>query len=99
VRHETLETFGAVSEETALEMARGVRRLLLTDVSLAVTGIAGPGGGIPDKPVGLVYIALSTPECDVCQRWVWDGNREQNKAHSARAALEMLADYLFSRIH
>ncbi len=97
VRRETLETYGAVSEETAVEMARGVRRVLQTGVSLAITGIAGPGGGMPDKPVGLVYIALSAEDDEECRRFVWDGDREQNKARSAQAALEMLAEYLRRR--
>jgi len=97
VRRETLETYGAVSEETAVEMARGVRRVLQTGVSLAITGIAGPAGGMPDKPVGLVYIALSAEDDEECRRFVWDGDRQQNKARSAQAALEMLADYLRRR--
>ena len=97
VPHQMLETYGAVSEETATEMARGVRRILQTGVSLAITGIAGPAGGMPDKPVGLVYIALSAEDDEECRRFVWDGDREQNKARSAQAALEMLADYLRRR--
>ena len=97
VPHQMLETYGAVSEKTAAEMARGMRRVLQTGVSLAITGIAGPGGGMPDKPVGLVYIALSAEDHDECRRFVWDGDREQNKALSAQAALEMLAEYLRRR--
>ena len=62
VKHETLEAFGAVSEQTAREMARGVRLALGADVGIATTGIAGPGGGTPEKPVGTVYIAVSTAE-------------------------------------
>lgn len=62
VKHETLEAFGAVSEQTAREMARGVRLALGADVGIATTGIAGPGGGTPEKPVGTVYIAVSTEE-------------------------------------
>jgi PncC family amidohydrolase len=97
VGRETLETYGAVSEQTAVEMARGVRRVLQTGVSLAITGIAGPDGGMPDKPVGLVYIALSAEDGEECRRFVWDGDREQNKARSAQAALQVLADYLRRR--
>jgi PncC family amidohydrolase len=94
VRHATLERHGAVSEQAAREMALGVRRLLGTDVSLAVTGIAGPGGGSKDKPVGLVYIALDADNGQECQRFTWGGDRAENKLHSARAALELLLAYL-----
>ncbi len=62
VREETLRSFGAVSEQTAREMARGVRLSLGAHIGTATTGIAGPGGGTPDKPVGTVYVAVSTPE-------------------------------------
>ena len=62
VSHETLEKYGAVSEQTAREMARGVRLALGADVGIATTGIAGPGGGTPEKPVGTVYVAVSTAE-------------------------------------
>ena len=94
VNHDELYDHGAVSEVVAREMARGVRRLLGTDLSVAVTGIAGPGGGLPGKPVGLVYIALSSRSEERCERFVWDGNRETNKALSADAALKMLVEYL-----
>ncbi len=97
VRHDTLYDHGAVSEQTALEMARGARRLLGTDVALSVTGIAGPGGGMPGKPVGLVYIALSARDQETCHQFVWEGTRESNKAHSAQAALELLVAYLRQR--
>jgi nicotinamide-nucleotide amidase len=97
VRHGTLYDHGAVSEQTALEMALGARRLFGTDLALSVTGIAGPGGGMPDKPVGLVYIALSTRDQEVCHRFVWKGDRDRNKADSAQAALELLVTYLRKR--
>ena len=64
---ETLATFGAVSEQTALEMARGVRQRSGADIGLATTGIAGPSGGTPEKPVGLVYVALSTADKEEVQ--------------------------------
>ena len=90
VRHTTLYEHGAVSEQTAIEMARGARRALRADIGLAVTGIAGPGGGMPDKPVGLTWVALSMREGDRAEKHIWDGNREQNKADSVQAALQLL---------
>ena len=94
VRHETLERHGAVSAETVQEMARGVRRAMRTDVGLAVTGIAGPGGGTAEKPVGLVFVGLATPEGERCERHVWNGDRLTNKQLTARAALQLLIDHL-----
>jgi PncC family amidohydrolase len=94
VKHDTLYNYGAVSRETALEMARGARRVLGTDIGLSVTGIAGPTGGTPDKPVGLVYIALSTRDSEQCERHVWKSDRSGNKALSAEAALDLLRRYL-----
>ena len=101
VRHDTLDKYGAVSEQVALEMARGVRELLGSDVAVSATGIAGPTGGTPQKPVGLVYIALSAKDqaasAEVCQRFVFDHDREGNKAASAEAALKILETYLRER--
>jgi PncC family amidohydrolase len=90
VRYTTLYEHGAVSEETAIEMARGARRALRADIGLSVTGIAGPGGGLPGKPVGLTWIAISTREGDSAESHVWEGDREQNKTLSAEAALQFL---------
>lgn len=98
VHHNTLYDHGAVSEQTALEMARGVRRLLHTDAGISITGIAGPGGGMPNKPVGLAHIALSARDYEECRQFVWDSDREGNKAHSAQAALEILSLYLRQRL-
>jgi PncC family amidohydrolase len=94
VTWETLEKHGAVSRATVLEMARGVRRALAADVGLAVSGIAGPGGGTPDKPVGLTWVGLSTPHIQYAQEYYWHGDRLENKAASAEAALRLLADHL-----
>src|SRR3990172_43635 len=94
VSHNTLYDHGAVSEETAREMARGVRRALGADIGVSVTGIAGPGGGMPDKPVGLTWVALSTREGEHAKRFVWDGDRITNKEKSAEAALEVVREYL-----
>ena len=96
VRWETLEKYGAVSKETVLEMARGVRTALAADIGLSVSGIAGPGGGTPDKPVGLVWIGLSAEQVDEAWRNIWPGDRLQVKEQSAQAALQMLVDYLES---
>lgn len=90
VPHALLEAQGAVSAEAAAAMAEGVRRLLGADLALAVTGIAGPGGATPAKPVGLVYIALATPAATHCQRHLWGGTRTENKRSSVAAALAML---------
>ncbi len=94
VAEQTLLDFGAVSAETALEMARGVRARLGTDLGVSVTGIAGPGGGTPQKPVGLVWIGLSAPweERAVC--YTWQGDRVGNKEASAQAALALVLETL-----
>lgn len=94
VPHETLVEQGAVSKETAVAMAQGARRLLGTDLALSVTGIAGPTGGTPEKPVGLVYIALAAQGVDVWQKHVWQGDRRENKRLSAEAALRLLHEFL-----
>ena len=94
VRAETLEQFGAVSRETVLEMAQGTRLAFDADISLSVSGIAGPGGGTPDKPVGLTWIGLSSPTADLAWQYVWQGNREQVKAQTAQQALRLLVDFL-----
>jgi PncC family amidohydrolase len=91
---ETLVQHGAVSGETALDMARGARRLLGTDIAVSITGIAGPTGGTPDKPVGLVYIALAAEDAELLEEHVWSGDRTANKEQSAEAALELILKYL-----
>lgn len=96
VRRETLLAHGAVSRETALEMAHGVRQLLGSDIALATTGIAGPTGGTPGKPVGLVFIALTTEAFERCEQYLWQGDRLANKAQSAETALDLLYQYLKS---
>ncbi len=94
VKAETLEKHGAVSKETAIEMARGIRLTLDADVGLSVTGIAGPGGGTPDKPVGLTWIGLSMPQADKAWKFVWPGNRLENKEASVEQALKILVKAL-----
>lgn len=89
-----LERYGAVSMDVARAMARGVRRALGVDIGIATTGIAGPGGATPTKPVGLVYIALAADGVERCRRFVWDGDRAANITASAEAALRLVRSYL-----
>jgi nicotinamide-nucleotide amidase len=98
VKKATLENHGAVSEQTALEMARGGRRLLSVDICVADTGIAGPAGSTPSKPVGLFYLGLAAEETSFSQTHVFPGDREGNKRDAAEAALDMLKQYLVERI-
>jgi nicotinamide-nucleotide amidase len=93
---ELLEEHGAVSPAIVRCMAEGVRRLMGTDLALAITGIAGPSGATPEKPVGLVYIALASDLGVECQECRWSGDRLQNQQWSVRAALELLHEHLAS---
>ncbi len=97
VRPETLEAHGAVSPETAQEMARGVRKLLQTDLAVSVTGIAGPGGGSPEKPVGLVYLHLAAEGVDWGEMHVWPHDRIGNKRASVAAGLRLALRYVNER--
>lgn len=94
VKRETLEDYGAVSEQTVLEMARGGRKLLSVDVCIADTGIAGPSGVTPEKPVGLFYLGLAAEGENLSQKHTFRGNRDENKRDAAEAALDMLKQYL-----
>ena len=90
VGKKTLEEKGAISAECAEEMAKGVRELLDSDIGIATTGIAGPTGGTPEKPVGLVYIALATKDYVYHEKHLFHKDREGNKQEAADAALKML---------
>ncbi len=90
VPEELLQTHGAVSREVALAMAHGARRLLGVDVAISSTGIAGPTGGTPHKPVGTVYVAVVSPLGEACAHHVWMLDRVGNKRLSAEAGLELL---------
>jgi PncC family amidohydrolase len=94
VKWETLEKFGAVSKPVILEMALGVRRALAADVGLSVSGIAGPGGGTPEKPVGLTWIGLNTTRYQEARQFTFEHDRLMNKQLAAESALQMLVDYL-----
>jgi PncC family amidohydrolase len=94
VSWDTLNTQGAVSRETVLEMARGIRALLKGDIAMSVSGIAGPGGGTPEKPVGTTWIGLVTADGEWAKIFYFAGDRERNKIAAVDAALELLLDYL-----
>jgi PncC family amidohydrolase len=98
VSWDTLEKYGAVSREVVIEMARGARIALSADLAVSVSGIAGPGGGLPDKPVGTTWIGLSTIDKDWARKYLWEGDRLQNKALSADAALQFILDYLENKL-
>jgi len=94
VSPQTLADHGAVSRPTVLEMARGARQVFGAEVALSVSGVAGPAGGSADRPVGTVWIALAAPEGEWARRFHFTGGREENKAAFARAALDLLLEYL-----
>ena len=90
VSEDTLEKYGAVSEQTAREMAEGAIKAADADVSIAVTGIAGPDGGTDEKPVGLVYMACSYNGKTVAQRHVFDGDRLSVRNTTVFYALDLV---------
>lgn len=92
VRRETLEAVGAVSEAVAVEMAEGARSRLRADWGIGVTGIAGPGGGTAEKPVGLVYIAVAGPDGATATRNEFLGDRIAVKEQTANRALQLLME-------
>jgi PncC family amidohydrolase len=93
VDHDTLLAEGAVSEAVARQMARGARTRLQTDVAVSITGVAGPTGGTPDKPVGLTWIGLSDSTGERAERFVWEGDRGENREQSVEVALRMLIEW------
>src|SRR5215213_1696339 len=98
VSWDTLNTKGAVSRETVLEMARGARRLMKADIAISVSGIAGPGGGTPEKPVGTTWIGLVTEDWEWAKLFQFSGGREENKVAAVEAALNLLLDYLQGKL-
>ncbi|HHX18779.1 MAG TPA: CinA family protein, partial [Clostridium sp.] len=77
VNKDTIKNFGAVSKETAIEMAEGIQKLAGSDIGVSITGIAGPGGGTAKKPVGLMYIALAYKGNTVSKKLNLSGDRER----------------------
>jgi len=98
VSWDTLNSHGAVSRETVLEMAQGVKKRLDVDIAVSVSGIAGPGGGMPEKPVGTTWVGLVANDGEWAHEFHFHGDREQNKASSANAALQVLLDYLLGNL-
>jgi PncC family amidohydrolase len=94
VPEESIEKFGAVSKEVAIAMAKGVRNRSNVDIGIATTGIAGPTGGTEEKPVGLVYVAISTLDNIHVEKFHFKGDRLQNKQLTSEAALNMLFSVL-----
>lgn len=90
VKRETLEEHGAVSKETAKEMVEGIAKESYSDISIATTGIAGPGGGSKEKPVGLVYVAVHINNSTKVEKCNFEGDREEVRIAATNYALEML---------
>lgn len=98
VKKATLEEFGAVSEQTAREMAEGGRKAAKSDVCISITGIAGPGGGSEEKPVGLVYIGCCVKGKTVVKRYQFSGNRQKVRDYAVVSSLVLLRDCLLNHM-
>lgn len=94
VSAETLEQYGAVSEQTALEMCKGVKEVADADFGISVTGIAGPGGGTAEKPVGTVWIGICGKNIHKAEKFLFDGDRNQVRESTANTALNMVMEII-----
>lgn len=94
VSEKLLEEYGAVSEPIAKEMAENIRKISKVDIGISTTGIAGPTGGTKKKTIGLVYIGLSTKKNIIIKKYLFNGNRIDNKISTCNAALKMIYEYL-----
>lgn len=90
VKEEDLEQYGAVSEAVVLQMAQGVKKLMKTDYAVSTSGVAGPDGGTPEKPVGTVWIGVATPQKTFARKYVFSFTRERNIAKAAAKVLELV---------
>jgi len=98
VKNKTLKEYGAVSAETACEMACVVRHRIRSDIGIGITGIAGPGGGTKKKPLGLVYIAVATSKGTMVRKYLFKGSRRLIRESACKKALLLLKDYLLLKI-
>ena len=98
VKSETLKNFGAVSEQTARQMSNNVRELFKTNIGVGITGIAGPGGGSSEKPVGTVYISVSNADKTFVKKFNFVGSRIEIKNKSCDAAILMVKDFIGGKI-
>jgi PncC family amidohydrolase len=98
VPEEVIEEKGAVSSEVAKEMAEGVKETTEADVALSVTGVAGPGGGTPEKPIGTVYVGLASKDGTFVRKFLFSGDRLSIKEQTSEEALKMVLDYLEGRL-
>ncbi len=94
VSPKTLESYGAVSKQTATEMCQGALKYSLADMAISVTGIAGPSGGTPEKPVGLVYIGIASKKETRIFKHIFKGNRNEVRKQTVEAALQHLSDLI-----
>ncbi|MCI2424898.1 CinA family protein [Candidatus Acetothermia bacterium] len=98
VPHLLLENYGSVSEETAIAMATGCKKLFASEIAIAITGIAGPAGGSKLKPIGSCYIALASQQDVICRSFCWQGDRLRIKQNSVDAAFQMVIEYLSANL-
>ena len=91
---ELIATHGSVSREVAEAMASGVRQATGADLGIATTGIAGPGGATPTKPVGLAFVAVTDGQRGVAREHTWEGDRAENRTSSAEAAIALTLEFL-----
>ena len=94
VSEENLKNFGAVSKEVALEMSEGAKRISGADFAIGITGLAGPGGGTDEKPVGLVYISLKSDDVHFAGRYIFDGTRDEIRKKASDTAIQLVLNEL-----
>ena len=97
VKKETLLNYGAVSKECVIEMAENSRKIIKSDISIAISGIAGPDGGSEDKPVGLVWICLSAENYIKAYKNIFSGDRDKIREESVNFALDLVLNFINNR--